>query len=177
MPPALGPAPIVDFDGTIVRLPVDWTDLRRRLGVGHISDLWALGRSDAFCLVTEMEVAAAGVGGPISAVMDSLALTTSFAVLTSNSALAVRRFFSRFPEHERRLACVIGREELGGPKTDFACFRAGVGRCLDATKTALGEAPAVYLGDSAYELAFAATLGIAALDVADLICGAGTASG
>ena len=36
----LGRAPIVDFDGTLARLDVDWDGLRRSLGLGSLDDLW-----------------------------------------------------------------------------------------------------------------------------------------
>jgi hypothetical protein len=167
----LGHAPVLDFDGTIVRLPVDWSHLRRRLGVLRINDLWTLGRPDAFSLVTDMEVEAADVGEPVDVVMHELAWATSFAVLTNNSALAVRKFFSRFPDFERRLVCVIGRDELGGPKTEIEYFTPGLRQCLDATKTARADGPAIYVGDSAYELVFARRAGMTAFDVADLSSG------
>ena len=36
----LGLTPILDFDGTITELPVDWSSLRRQLGIHQIVDLW-----------------------------------------------------------------------------------------------------------------------------------------
>ena len=92
--PVLGPAPVVDFDGTIVPLPVDWPHLRRSFGVSRINDLWTQGGQDGFSLIAEMEVEGANVGGPFDAVMNELASATAFPVLASNSAVAVKTFFS-----------------------------------------------------------------------------------
>jgi phosphoglycolate phosphatase-like HAD superfamily hydrolase len=160
----LGPAPILDFDGTVARLQVDWAGLKQQLGIELISDLW--GRpSSAWDAVTAAEVQAAQAAPAVEPVLDLLVEVESFAVLTNNSSRAVHAFFDRFPLLRTRLVATVGREELRGPKTDFAIFRAGVDRCMAATAAARGGEGVIYVGDAAYELAFAERLGLRAICV------------
>jgi phosphoglycolate phosphatase-like HAD superfamily hydrolase len=163
----IGPAPVLDFDGTIAQLDVDWIELRRQLNVDRIDDLWTKTRE--WSEVTDAEVRAATtaeVVGPIAAILSKV---QGFAVLTSNDARAVHRFMDRFPDLKNRLAIVVGRGELGGPKTDFTLFTEGVQKCLTATDQYRNGEQAVYVGDSSYELDFAHRLGLKAVDVKDLI--------
>lgn len=159
-----GHDPILDFDGTVTRLEVDWDDLRRKLGVHKIDDLWVSANDHAWAAVTAAEVAAAGRAVPMPAVSNLLTATDRFAILTSNSAEAVDAFFDRYPELQARVAVVIGREALGGPKTDFDVFERGFRACL----ATLGTDHTTYIGDRPYELEFARRLGAEAVDVASL---------
>jgi phosphoglycolate phosphatase-like HAD superfamily hydrolase len=167
MSPGFGPAPILDFDGTIARLPVAWADLRARLGVPRIDDLWN-GPADVWQAVTDVETDAAAHATPVAAVVERLAGVQSFAVVTSNSEAAVARFFADHPALGDRATLVVGRETLAGPKTDLDVFRRGYARCVEATGAARGDGRVVYVGDMAYELQFAAELGAHAIDVASL---------
>jgi hypothetical protein len=162
-----GLAPILDFDGTIAYLDVDWSRLRAQFDVERVSDLW---NRDPSCwdLVTAAEVGAAAVARPVTATFGYLEETRGFAVLTNNSSVAVHRFFERFPELQRRMKVVVGREELGGPKTDFDRFAPGVARCIAELADGCGGDPRTYVGDSAYELRFAARLGLRAVAVTEL---------
>ena len=119
-------------------------------------------------MVTVAEVAAAHRASPVIEVTDRLARVESFAVLTSNSADAVSQFVSRFPPLRQRLSLVVGREGLGGPKTDFERFRSGMERCLDVTAVARAGTPPVYVGDTQYELEFAYRLGLTVVDVSQI---------
>jgi hypothetical protein len=168
----LGPGPILDFDGTLAHLPVDWQNLRTRLGVRSIDELWLRPSPQAFAEVTEAEVVAADYAEGIDEVLNCLASVETFAILTSNSAHAVHRFLRRHATLAVRLSDVVGREELGGPKTDFARFRPGLQRCIRAVGTASSEMPPVYVANSAYELVFARRLGAVAVDVAELVVNA-----
>lgn len=164
----LGPAPILDFDGTIADLPVDWSALRVRLGISIIDDLWARRSLAAFAPVTDAEVAAAVVADPVAATLRELEPALGFAVLSSNSALSIETFLARFPALAERTRLIVGRERLGGPKRDPTLFAQAFRACLEATATERGGAPVVYVGDMAFELELAAGLGAIALDVADL---------
>jgi FMN phosphatase YigB (HAD superfamily) len=155
---------ILDFDGTLARLEVDWEGLRLKLGVRSIDDLWAGSRDRDWAVVTGAEVAAARHAVPVAAVSKLLGATERFAILTSNSSSAVAAYLERFPELKSRVAAVAGREELGGPKTEFEVFDRGFRTCL----AALGKDSATYVGDRAYELEFARRLGAEAVDVASL---------
>ena len=164
----LGVAPVLDFDGTMARLGVDWATLRQRLHVARINELWARGGED-WSVVADAEIDAAGVAPPIAPVVALLSTVRRFTVLTSNDAAAVHRFVGRFPSLQHRLALVVGRQELGGPKTDFTRFETGVRKCLAASGQEQTADPAVYVGDSQFELDFAQRLGLKVIDVKDLL--------
>jgi phosphoglycolate phosphatase-like HAD superfamily hydrolase len=162
----LGLAPVLDFDGTLTNLAIDWAKLRRRLNVERIDELWS--RPNDWSIVSSEEIGAAEIADPIRPVVDGLSRVRDFAVLTSNDAAAVHRFVDRFPLLKVRLRLVIGRHELGGPKTDFSRFESGVRRCLVATGQDQGQAIPVYVGDSQFELDFARKMGMRAVDVKEL---------
>lgn len=163
-----GPAPIVDFDGTIAALPVDWAGLRRRLGVSSIDDLWRGAASDPWGPVTDAEVAAAVEAEPVGPMVAALEAARGFAVLTSNSEQAVHRFLARFPVLAAKVRLVAGREALGGSKRDLDRFRVAFTACRESTAADRGGGPVVYVGDAQFELEFASGLGAVAVHVADL---------
>lgn len=163
----IGLAPVLDFDGTLARLDVDWVGLRRSLKVERIDDLWSRNDTDWNAVVVA-EVSAAETAEAVAPVVAILSAVRCFAILTSNDSEAVRRFVSRYPELENRLTVVIGRRELGGPKTDFNRFEVGVRQCLAANNLLSDGEQTVYVGDSKYELEFAHRLGLKAVDVEDL---------
>jgi len=165
----LGRAPILDFDGTIARLAVDWHYLRRSLGVASINDLWTTGGASSFVAVTTAEVKASARSDGIPEVLAALAGVEAFAVLTNNSAAAVHRFLEERTSIGHRLVLVVGRDQLGGPKSDFDRFEVGFRLCLNATATARRAEPPVYVGDSPYELDFAQRLGATVVPVKALI--------
>ena len=160
----LGPAPIADFDGTVARLRVDWSELRSRLGVASIVDVWA-GDAAGWEVVRDVEVEAAHRSAAVDAVCAELARTERFAILTNNSEDAVAAFLATRPALAERVALVVGRETLGGPKTDAAIFERGFASCVAATAAWRGSHEVVYVGDADYELALAADLGARAVSV------------
>jgi hypothetical protein len=162
-----GPAPIVDFDGTLARLVVDWEGLRRNLGVHSLDDLWQRD-AGAWATVTEAEVAAAQTAEPVAGMVAELGACRGFAVLTSNAEAAVRAFCARFPALEKRLVAVAGRESLRGPKRDPRCFGIGFEICAAATGPLRPGLTPTYVGDLPWELRFAADLGATAFDVVDV---------
>jgi len=163
-----GAAPLLDLDGTLVHLHVDWPRLRGRLGVLSIAELWE-GPANRWALVTEAETSAALTGDPVVPVLERLGRCPSFAVITSNSSAAALAFLDRYPDIARRCTLVIGREQLGGPKTDRGRFKSAFDLCVSATATSRGIDPVVYVGNAAYELEFAAQLGARCFSVDDLI--------
>lgn len=159
----LGLTPVLDFDGTITELPVDWSSLRRQLGIHQIVDIWER-HTSSWTAITEAEVAAAMISEPIHPIFDKLSKTRQFAVVSSNSTICVRTFFDRFPAVGRRIALIIGRDELGGPKTDFDRFARAVRQCTAALEYRGLRDTLTYVGNEAYELEFARRLGLRALD-------------
>jgi phosphoglycolate phosphatase-like HAD superfamily hydrolase len=164
----LGPAPIVDFDGTLAVLPIDWAALRARLDVRAVDDLWVRGDPGAWEAVTAVEIAAAEVAAPHPAVHAQLAQVKGFAVLSANSELAVHTFLGRNPSLARACRLVVGREALGGPKSNPANFRVGFELCRAATAEDRGDGPVVYVGDAVYEIELARRLGALAISVVEL---------
>jgi phosphoglycolate phosphatase-like HAD superfamily hydrolase len=173
----LGRAPIVDFDGTLARLGVDWAGLRARLGLTSLDELWtaepgAGGGGDlnsaGWRAVTAAEVAAALRARPVEPMVAALARCEAFAVLTGNSQAAVDAFLDRRPELGSLCRAVAGRETLRGSKRDPATFSRGFQLCADATEQVRGGDPLVYVGDLAWELAAARQLGALAIDVTEV---------
>ena len=162
-----GPAPIVDFDGTLALLPVDWDALRRRLSVATIDDLWRTG-ADLWRVVTEVEVAAAEDAAPVPATVEALAGALGFAVISANSEQSISIFLRRHPALAGRARLVVGRETMQGPKRDPACFERAFVACRDATAGDRGDGPVVYVGDQNYELVLATSLGATAVHVDEL---------
>jgi len=164
----LGPAPVVDFDGTLARLDVAWDVLRRTAGVQRIEELWTRSGVAVWDDVTHAETLAANTAAALDAVLGRLEDATALAVLTSNSQASVRAFLGRFPALDEKVTVVVGRETLAGPKTDFTVFTHGFRLCVEATATARDGGPVVYVGDMDYELEFAHRLGAVPISVATL---------
>jgi phosphoglycolate phosphatase-like HAD superfamily hydrolase len=168
VPLALGPAPIVDFDGTIARLDVDWARLRMRLRVDAIGELWARAGDGRWAEVTAAEVAAAEHAREIACTTEALRSVRAFAVVTDNSEHAIDAYLRRLPELASRVAYVGGRESLEGPKRDAARFRKVFDRAVAATGPFRSASdPIVYVGDQQYELALASALGARTVCVVD----------
>jgi phosphoglycolate phosphatase-like HAD superfamily hydrolase len=155
----LGPAPIIDFDGTLARLDVPWDGLRAELGVARIGDLWHEHAPERWTHVSRAEERAASVAEAVPEMKTALARTNSFAILSSNAESAVWRFLDRFADLTSRVRIVVGRETLGGPKSDFDVFARGFTMCVDATTAARSQSSIIYVGDMPYELGFARRLG------------------
>ena len=163
----LGPAPIIDFDGTLARLEIDWAGLRAQLGISSINDLWSRDDPD-WEYVTATEVRASTQASIVTKTADALEHSPAFSILTANSERAVDEFLRRCPQLSSHVAVVVGRETLAGPKLDPDCFHRGFARCSDATAAARGDGDLVYLGDDPRELALARNEGAIVYDVADL---------
>jgi phosphoglycolate phosphatase-like HAD superfamily hydrolase len=172
----LGRAPIVDFDGTLTQLGVDWDGLRARLGVSFLDELWTAANAEgdgeldskAWRAVTDAEVASARHAQPIGPMAAALTRCECFAVLTGNSQAAVEAFLDRHPELRSRCLAVAGRETLRGSKRDPAAFSRGFRSCTAATEKVRGRDPVIYVGDLAWELTAARQLGALAIDVREV---------
>jgi phosphoglycolate phosphatase-like HAD superfamily hydrolase len=161
----LGLAPIIDFDGTLARLDVPWDAVRAELGVTHIGDLWHDRAPEPWAPVSRAEKEAARVADVVPEMRMALQHTNSFAILTSNGEASVWRFLDRFTDLSSRVQLVVGRETLAGPKNDFDVFARGFAACVEATASARGHSPIVYVGDTIYELKFAQRLGARTIDI------------
>ena len=148
---------ITDFDGTVCRLEIDWSEVRRLAGVTRVGELWDRAEPAGWDVVTAAEVAAATVATPIPDVMELLAESLGYAVISNNSADAVAAFLRRYPLLAARCRLVMGREELHGPKEDEARFADAYARCLAALGVETDDVE--YLGDQDYELVLAARCG------------------
>lgn len=163
----IGPATIVDFDGTVTRLAIDWAALRSALRIDRIGDLWDRPGAD-WSPVTRAEVTAATSAILDPAMRSVLESRVAFAVITDNASEAIYTFFMRHADLRERLVAVAGREQLGGPKRDERCFARGYAACRDALRPFSGGQPITYIGDQDWELRFAHRLGAVAIDIAQL---------
>jgi len=172
----LGRAPIVDFDGTLARLDVDWNGLRCRLGLASLDDLWKAVDASVeqwiedprWRAVSDAEIEAARRAEPVTALITALDACAGFAVLTANSEAAVAAFLDDRPGLSARCLAVAGRETLRGSKRDPRAFARGFRRCAEATAAARSGGALVYVGDLPWELSAARDLGAVAIDVRDV---------
>jgi phosphoglycolate phosphatase-like HAD superfamily hydrolase len=163
-------AAIVDFDGTLVELGIDWPALRRTLGVRSIDDVFALEDQSMWEIVRAAEVAAAATAPAVGPVIRYLEDVSRIAILTANSSAAVDVFLRRQPLIAERVELIVARETCAGPKRRRDVFERAYRLCSDA----LGAVPEVlYVGDQDYELAFAADLGATVVDARALVAAAG----
>jgi len=159
----LGPAPIVDFDGTMAYLPVDWVTLRRRLRVGSLNELWDNDDHADWAAVTAAELTAIDRARPIPATLEALAAASGFVVVTDNHESVVSAFLSQHRQLASKVLAVFGRGYHGGPKRNQEVFE----RAFRAASSLVGDLSdqVVYCGDQDYELQFATTLGARAVRV------------
>ncbi|MCU1345007.1 MAG: hypothetical protein JWL70_1273 [Acidimicrobiia bacterium] len=158
----LGPAPIVDFDGTMAYLPVDWAALRRELGVTSVDQLWAQTTEARWDTVTAAELAAAAYARPIPTTLAALARSRSFVVITDNDESVVKQFLQAYPRLTSKMVAVLGRRYHGGPKRNQDVFRRAFSQAVElvrAVPAVDATEPVVYCGDRDYELEYAAGLG------------------
>jgi phosphoglycolate phosphatase-like HAD superfamily hydrolase len=156
---------ITDFDGTLVKLAVDWPALRARLGVQRIRDVVTRGDPQLLHTLAAAEREGAIAGQPVEPALAFVRSFDRYAVLSDNSEIAIDAYLSGYPEIRARCDVMVGRESLGGPKSERDHFVDG----LEICRRALGGGEhVVYLGDTAHELAFARELGLETIDVATL---------
>jgi phosphoglycolate phosphatase-like HAD superfamily hydrolase len=162
----LGRVPIVDFDGTMAYLPIDWAALRRQLGVGSINELWTGADGGAgWATVTAAELAATTHARPIAITLEALAAASGFVVVTDNDESVVSTFLARYPWLAAKVLAVLGRRYHGGPKRDPEVFARAFRMASELIRRTGSDQPIVYCGDQDYELAFAISLGAQAVRV------------
>lgn len=151
---------VIDFDGTLSFLDIDWEGLRADLGVERLSDLWG-DFAPSWDAVTAAEIASARTSVPNQTLIDYLQQFEFVAVLSNNSERSIRVFLERFQGLESYR--VYGREYLQGPKQNWKVFSRAIHTIVE--QTSLRKSSLIYLGDSDYELEFAQRLGISSLRV------------
>ena len=148
---------VVDFDGTLVDLQVDWATLVKRLGNPTLTQQFEPRFRDR---LREAEMARLATAPVNRRLVAELSAGGPFAILTNNSSEVVAAFLERYPELKRRCVLIVGREQLTDSKVNPVAWWSGVSRCLER----LGVAPGQrwrYVGDSAYELDHARKAGAA----------------
>ncbi|MBV8301326.1 MAG: hypothetical protein JOY68_05340 [Candidatus Dormibacteraeota bacterium] len=158
---------ITDFDGTLVHLAVDWTALRRELGVAAIADAVRRGDAQSLSRIAVAERDGAVRGQPVPEGIDYVLRFPAFAVLTQNSETAVHAFLDQNSQLRRRCRVVLGRETHQQRKRDAPVFAELIERCMKQLE-AVDVTEVTYLGDEAYELELASGIGLRAVDVASL---------
>jgi phosphoglycolate phosphatase-like HAD superfamily hydrolase len=161
---------VFDFDGTLTDLNVNWVEIRQKLNIASIEDIWSFEeheRKRAWCLVSEAEVRATEFADPISSVVDLLK-NVDFAILTNNSERAVSDFLNKqglsFSNQQ-----IIGRTWLGKSKRNFERFGEAIEHILGERPEKLNSAKEKvgYFGDSDYELKFSDLIGLESFKVND----------
>lgn len=174
---------VLDLDGTLIRLAVDWGALRARLvalarehglrfeGVGVLGLLAAARSSGPPACAEEMErvARAAEVAGAergpgneaLRAWLDSLPADTALAVLSLNSRDAAERALERLGLRGR-VGPVVGREDVTRHKPDpEGLIRIMSGHGAEPHETLM-------IGDSPGDHGCARAAGVPSLDVAEL---------
>ncbi len=159
---------IFDFDGTLTNLDVNWVELREKLNIASIEEIWNFAeneRNKAWDLVSEAEVRAVEFADPIPSVVDLLK-RIDFAILTNNSELAVIRFLNKqslsFSKQQ-----IIGRTWLDQSKRCFERFSGAIEHILrgNPEKFYSPNDNVAYFGDSDYELEFSVLIGLESFKV------------
>ena len=163
---------ILDFDGTITDLEVNWEEVRNCLGVSRISDVWRYDANSRIRLlnkITEFELK--GVRQELKLPVALINSFDSYYIISNNSELAINSFYYGLETNERlklkRPTMVVAREKLQGPKEDFSIFKKWIETILcnyaDKPRSKLS-----YIGDQQYELDYSELLGIQPIHVSRL---------
>lgn len=154
---------IFDFDGTLASLQINWVNLRSRLGVSRISELWTSPNDARWKLVTQEELEASRTALANQTLLAKV--ESPFVIISNNSSIAINCFLGL---HQGTMKSgsdflILGREELCGPKEDLGVFSSAIDRAL----AFIGRSPhqTDYFGDQEYELGFASRLGLSPVEV------------
>lgn len=153
---------VFDFDGTLIRLNVNWSLIRDELGLRSIEDIWRRPhsvQSKEWRKVSDAEIEALTSSNAILSTMSLLPLVR-FGILTNNCEEVVNRFLEDIGMNSAMIP-VVGRDWLGKSKKDLERFRQAIDHIVPKEMPAgqlLNESFG-YLGDSTYELDFAFELG------------------
>jgi hypothetical protein len=155
---------IFDFDGTLTLLEVDWSELRTRLGIQKVSELWDTPNADAWGIVSDIETLAARESS-LNEDLKGL-LRSKFVVLSNNSEQAISEFIRKQSKSNHICSdhLIIGRETLAGPKEDPQIFQSAI--CSALRFLDRSAARTTYYGDQSYELEYAKSAGLNVVAVA-----------
>lgn len=153
---------IVDFDGTLINLRVDWGHLRRSLGVKSISELWNISGESQWDTVTTAEIEAVETSEINTQLIKSLQNFSQVAILSNNSNYSIKNALLRI-ESDSKDWLIFGRESIEGPKEDWGLFNRVVRKITEQWMCSLNEV--VYFGDSKYEIDYAQVLGLKVVPV------------
>jgi phosphoglycolate phosphatase-like HAD superfamily hydrolase len=153
---------IFDFDGTLMQLDVDWTEIRSDLDIDSVEEIW--GHSEEQQLkewekISSAELEAFGRSKTIAST-SSLLPDLNFGVLTNNCEEVVTRFLFSVGINPISIP-IIGRNWLKTSKKNFGRFSQAVSHItstLSSSKNLL-NLNLGYMGDSTYELDYALELG------------------
>lgn len=157
---------VLDFDGTLVNLQIDWSALRGQLGLASIQQIWSMPERLRKRHIVQISAAEAYAAKVATIDWSRLVLLcrSPYLVFTNNSEISVHVFLQRIVEERSSFpvpVAVVGRESLNGSKLDFSSFATNLlasieqafGHSVDLSKVA-------YYGDSEYEINYAKFLGI-----------------
>lgn len=153
---------IFDFDGTLMRLDVNWSEIRNDLGIVSVEEIWSHSEEQQLKEWEKISSAELEAFGRSKAIASTSALLPDikFGVLTNNCEEVVANFLVSVGINPNDVP-IIGRNWLRTSKKNFERFSQAVAQIASTTSNPenffnlnLG-----YLGDSTYELDYALELG------------------
>lgn len=158
---------IVDLDGTLMNLDVNWAQVRKELEVISVGELWSWPLQKRRCGWRILDAYESDAASRATLNQSALAIIKdygSWSLLTNNGhrvACMVEQMVHRFSPC-RRASVIQSRESLQGPKESFPLFSKAIGNVRAVT----GTNHLSYLGDQDYELSYATRLGLEAIRAA-----------
>ncbi len=159
---------IFDFDGTLMKLNVDWTQIRNKLQVSSVEEIWQRTESfqhEAWEVISSAETRAVHTSKTIDST-SSLLPYLNFGVLTNNCEEAVFQFLKIIGIDSSAIP-IVGRRWLGTSKKDFKRFTEAIAHIVsrDISELSGSGLRLGYVGDSTFELDFATQLGFVVFKV------------
>ena len=155
---------IIDLDGTLIDLNVDWGQLRKVLGVTSITELWRFSDQSIWSKVSDAELNAAKTSRLNDELIALIGSSSQVAVFSNNSNCAIEETLRRIGEITKNWL-IVGREFLGGAKEDFTIFSRGIEWTVQQWD--VKPESASYVGDAVYEVDFARRLGLNSWRISD----------
>lgn len=154
---------IFDFDGTLMRLDVNWSEIRNDLGIDSVEEIWSHSEEQQLKEWEKISCAELEAFGRSKAIASTSALLpdlNNFGVLTNNCEEVVAKFLVSVGINPSKVP-IVGRNWLRTSKKNFERFSQGVAQIAltSSYPENFFNLNLGYLGDSTYELDYALELG------------------
>jgi hypothetical protein len=151
---------IFDFDGTLMRLNVNWTEIRSDLGLVSVEEIWSHPEEQQCKEWEKISFAELEAFGQSETIFSTSALLPdlNFGVLTNNCEQVVEDFLVSVGMNPNSVP-IVGRNWLGTSKKNFERFKQAVEHLVSFYSSPKDFLNLGYFGDSTYELDYALELG------------------